>query len=139
MFTFITILIVIVCGLLTLAVLVQNSKGGGLAAGFSSSAQVMGVRKTSDFLEKLTWGLASALLILCLVSNFAIPSGKKQDSSILKDEINNMQAPVQSTGPAPIGGGISGKEQGTSKAPSSAPTAAPSKSPAPAIAPAPKK
>lgn len=94
MFTFITILIVIVCGLLTLSVLVQNSKGGGLAAGFASSAQVMGVKKTSDFLEKLTWGLASALLVLCLISNFTLPQTKKQDSSIIKDEISNMQAPV---------------------------------------------
>ena len=125
--------------MLTLAVLVQNSKGGGLAAGFASSAQVMGVRKTSDFLEKLTWGLASALLILCLVSNFAIPSGKKQDSSILKDEIGNMQAPVQSSGPAPIGGEIQGTGKGASKAPSSAAAAAPSNAPAPASTPAPKK
>ena len=135
MFTFITILIIIVCGLLTLAVLVQNSKGGGLAAGFASSAQVMGVRKTSDFLEKLTWGLASALLILCLVSNFAIPSGKKQDSSILKDEIGNMQAPVQNSGPSPIGGGQGNGVNPTPAGGNSAPSAAPAKT----TPPSPKK
>ena len=68
----ITVLIIIVCILLILIVLVQNSKGGGLSSSFSSSNQIMGVRKTSDFLEKATWGLAGALLVLCLLST---PSG----------------------------------------------------------------
>lgn len=66
--TIISILIVIVCILLILVVLVQNSKGGGLASSFASSNQVMGVRKTADFLEKATWTLAIALLALSLVS-----------------------------------------------------------------------
>lgn len=62
-----TILIIISAILLTLIVLVQNSKGGGLAAGFQSSNQIMGVRKTTDFLEKATWGLAGAMLVLSIV------------------------------------------------------------------------
>ncbi len=66
--TIISILIVIVCVLLILVVLVQNSKGGGLASSFSSSNQVMGVRKTADFLEKTTWTLAISLLALSLIS-----------------------------------------------------------------------
>ena len=66
--TIISILIVIVCVLLILVVLIQNSKGGGLASSFASSNQVMGVRKTADFLEKTTWTLAISLLALCLVS-----------------------------------------------------------------------
>lgn len=66
--TIISILIVIVCLLLILVVLVQNSKGGGLASSFSSSNQVMGVRKTGDFLEKATWTLAISLLALCIIS-----------------------------------------------------------------------
>ncbi len=66
--TIISILIVIVCVLLILVILVQNSKGGGLASSFSSSNQVMGVRKTADFLEKATWTLAIALLALSLGS-----------------------------------------------------------------------
>ena len=57
---FIGILILITCILLILIVLVQNSKGGGLASNFSSSGQVMGVRKTADFLEKSTWTLIAA-------------------------------------------------------------------------------
>lgn len=68
MATVITVLIIIVCVLLILIVLIQNSKGGGLASNFSSSNQVMGVRKTADVLEKATWTLAGALLVLCLMS-----------------------------------------------------------------------
>ena len=60
MYVFISILILIASILLILIVLIQNSKGGGLASGFSSSNQIMGVRKTTDFLEKATWSLAGA-------------------------------------------------------------------------------
>ncbi|MEE0983166.1 MAG: preprotein translocase subunit SecG, partial [Bacteroidales bacterium] len=52
MFVFVTVLIIVVAVLLAIVVLVQNSKGGGLAANFASQNQVMGVRKTADFLEK---------------------------------------------------------------------------------------
>ncbi|MBA3971481.1 MAG: preprotein translocase subunit SecG, partial [Bacteroidetes bacterium] len=73
--TIISILIVIVCILLILVVLVQNSKGGGLASSFASSNQVMGVRKTADFLEKATWTLAASLLVLSIIStSFTNPS-----------------------------------------------------------------
>ncbi len=64
----ISILIVIVCGLLALFVLAQNPKGGGLAAGFTGAQQIGGVQRTADFLEKGTWTLAGALIVLCLVS-----------------------------------------------------------------------
>lgn len=66
MFTFISVLILIVCILMVLIVLVQNSKGGGLASNFSSSNQIMGVKKTTDFLEKATWTLAIVLFALCM-------------------------------------------------------------------------
>lgn len=71
----ISVLIFIVCILLVLVVLVQNSKGGGLASNFSSSNQFMGVRKTADFLEKTTWILAIALLFLSMMSILVIPRG----------------------------------------------------------------
>jgi len=64
MYIAIIILIVVLSILLTLFVLVQNSKGGGLSAGFSSSNQIMGVRKTTDFVEKMTWGLVAAVVVL---------------------------------------------------------------------------
>jgi preprotein translocase subunit SecG len=66
MYILFTILIVIASILLTLLVLVQNSKGGGLASGFASSNQVLGVRKTTDFLEKATWTLVAVVLLLAL-------------------------------------------------------------------------
>jgi len=68
MYVLLTILIVIASILLTLLVLVQNSKGGGLAAGFSSSNQIMGVRKTTDFLEKATWGLVIFVVVLSIAA-----------------------------------------------------------------------
>ena len=64
-----------------LVVLVQNSKGGGLASNFAGSNQYMGVRKTADFLEKATWTLAVALLLLSLASIFVIPkTGARQNN-----------------------------------------------------------
>ncbi len=77
-FVLISVLILITCILLVLIVLVQNAKGGGLASNFSSSNQVMGVRKTTDFLEKATWTLAIVLLVLTLSSTFVIPRGDFQ-------------------------------------------------------------
>ncbi|MDR0824276.1 MAG: preprotein translocase subunit SecG, partial [Prevotella sp.] len=67
MIALITILIVIAAIALVLIVLVQNSKGGGLSSGFSSSNAIMGVRKTTDFLEKATWGLAGFIMIMSIV------------------------------------------------------------------------
>ena len=68
MYIFITILIVIAAILLTLLVLVQNSKGGGLAAGFASGNQVMGAPKTADFLEKATWTLIALIVVLSIAA-----------------------------------------------------------------------
>ena len=95
MFTFITILIVAVCVFLTLIVLVQNSKGGGLAANFSSSNQIMGVRKTADFLEKATWTLAGSLVLLCIMAALIMPSLGESNSgnSILDSQIENAADP----------------------------------------------
>ncbi len=99
----ISVLILITCVLMVLVVLVQNSKGGGLASNFASSNQYMGVRKTTDFLERSTWTLAIVLLVLSLFSIFVIPkdqgSSSVQQSEIQKqiDEnatpINDFQAP----------------------------------------------
>ncbi len=61
-------LIIITSILLVLIVLVQNSKGGGLVSNFAATNQMMGVRKTTDFLEKATWGLAIALVVLCVAA-----------------------------------------------------------------------
>jgi len=107
MYLFISVLIIIVCALLVLVVLVQNSKGGGLSSSFGASNQIMGVKKTGDFLEKSTWGLAIALLVLSLASSAFInrESGNQQSESAIKEQIDNAQAPEQEQqqAPAPTG------------------------------------
>ena len=64
----ISIILIVICALLGLFVLAQNPKGGGLAAGFTGAQQIGGVQRTADFLEKGTWTLAAALMVLCLFS-----------------------------------------------------------------------
>lgn len=95
-FIFISVLILIICVLLILVVLVQNSKGGGLASNFSGSNQIMGVRKTADFLEKTTWTLAIALLTLSLATIFVIPRGttKSVTGTELQSKIDENATPV---------------------------------------------
>ena len=92
LYTLFTILIVITCILLILIVLVQNPKGGGLSSAFGGGNQIMGARKTSDFLEKATWILAILLVVLSLGSTFAIPksgaSGEQESIQDVRPESN---------------------------------------------------
>ncbi len=96
-YVLISVLILITCILLVLIVLVQNSKGGGLASNFSSSNQVMGVRKTTDFLEKSTWTLAIVLLLLTLTSTFVIP--RSGTEAAVQSEVRDL---IPATDVAPI-------------------------------------
>lgn len=87
----VNVLIILASVLLILIVLVQNSKGGGLASNFSASNQVMGVRKTTDFLEKATWGLAVALVVFCLISTMSIDKGTGvKNKSAIEEELKNQ-------------------------------------------------
>lgn len=81
MYIFITILILLASILMIFAVLVQKSKGGGLASGFSSSNQIMGVRKTTDFLEKFTWSLAAVVILLSILTAKYTVSGSNEPRS----------------------------------------------------------
>jgi preprotein translocase subunit SecG len=95
MYTLIIILIIIVCVLLVGVVMVQNSKGGGLASDFSSSNQIIGVQRTGDFLEKATWYLTIALMVLTLGSNFFIDRGEVvQEESAIQEQIDNAALPA---------------------------------------------
>ncbi len=98
MYTAISVLVFIICLLLILIVLVQNSKGGGLASSFASSNQIMGVRRTTDFLEKATWTLAGAMMVLCIVVVFFIDRGENNGQSAIQNQINAQ--PVQQTIPS---------------------------------------
>ena len=107
--TVISIIIFLACCLLVLAVLIQNPKGGGLASGFQSGSQVMGVRRTADFLEKATWSLAVLILVFSVVyttlSKGGTPSGDPASSSTI-DRAREMEATPPAAAPAqPLPGG----------------------------------
>ena len=85
MYTLFSILIIITCILLILIIMIQNPKGGGLSSAFGGGNQIMGARKTSDFLEKTTWTLAMILVSLALLSNFAIPRGQNAEEQTIDD------------------------------------------------------
>ncbi len=77
-----TFLIILVSLALGIFVLVQNPKGGGLAAGFTGGAQIGGVQRTTDFLEKGTWYLMVALFVLCILSASVYNTKTVDDSSV---------------------------------------------------------
>ena len=91
MYLLFIVLIVIVSVLMCGIVLIQNSKGGGLASSFASSNQIMGVRKTTDFLEKATWTLAIAIAVLCIFTAYLLPSRAElgHDSVLMENAIND--------------------------------------------------
>jgi preprotein translocase subunit SecG len=76
MYTFLVVLIIIASIILILSVLAQSPKSG-MAANFGASNQVMGVRQTANFLEKTTWYVAVAIVVLSLLSTVAMSSYKK--------------------------------------------------------------
>ena len=69
MYSVLVILAVLVAILLTFIVVIQESKGGGLASNFAASNQIMGVRKTSDVIEKATWTLAGLLVVISVATD----------------------------------------------------------------------
>jgi preprotein translocase subunit SecG len=97
MYLLLTILAVVASVILVLIVLVQNSKGGGLASSFSSSNQIMGVRKTTDFLEKTTWTLI-AFIVVCCVFATGVHSGEGvAATSEISEEAADMQQQAATT------------------------------------------
>ena len=106
MFALITSLVIIVCILLILIVLIQNPKGG-LDSAFSTNNQVMGVRKTTDFLEKATWTMGIALVVLSIASasltSSSTDSSNEEEGSQSKmmDQIDEKTLPS-----APVANGV---------------------------------
>lgn len=80
MYTLFVVLIVLASVLMIFIVLIQESKGGGLASNFSSSNAIMGVRKTTDVVEKTTWGLAAAMVVLSVLCAYVAPTGQGEQS-----------------------------------------------------------
>lgn len=89
MYVVLIILTLIAAILLIGVVLIQKSKGGGLSSSFAGSNQIMGVRRTNSFIEKVTWILAAAICVFAIVSTFFMPNALGEDGSRVK------AAPVQ--------------------------------------------
>ena len=112
MVALISVLVIIVCILLILIVLIQNPKGG-LDSAFSTNNQVMGVRKTADFLEKATWTMGIALVVLSIASSaFNIP---KADDNSEETKQSKIQAQIDDKAlpSAPVENGVPLPENAT--------------------------
>ena len=105
MYLVFVILMVIAAILMCFIVLIQNSKGGGLASGFSSSNAIMGVRKTTDFLEKATWGLAAFMVIMSIATAYVVPTNASRGQDVIleqaqqEEKTNPYNMPVGTTAP----------------------------------------
>jgi preprotein translocase subunit SecG len=115
MYTLLVILIVIAALLMIGIVLIQESKGGGLASQFSGYNQIGGVRKTTDFIEKTTWGLAAFMVIISVACAYVAPQATS-DSSVME----NYQAPATNPNNLP---GFGASQQQDAAAPAAAPEA----------------
>ena len=102
MYIFFAILIVIASVLLIGAVLIQKSKGGGLASDYSSGNQYLGYRKTTDFIEKATWTLAIVICVFSICASFCVKN-QFNESAItpVAAHAPNSAAPAPATPVAP--------------------------------------
>lgn len=90
MYNLIVILIVAASVLMCLIVLIQESKGGGLASSFAENNAMLGVRKTTDVIEKITWGLAAAMVILSIASVGFLGSSRTAGSTIMEQAVEQQ-------------------------------------------------
>ena len=84
MYTLFVILIVLVSFCMIGIVLIQESKGGGLASAFSSANSSFGVRQTTNFIEKTTWTLAAVMVVISVICAYAAPNASAEGSVIEK-------------------------------------------------------
>ncbi len=131
MYTLFVILIVIAALLMIGIVLIQESKGGGLAANFSSYNQIGGVRKTTDFIEKTTWGLAAAMVIISVACAYVAPQAASENSVM-----ENYQAPATNPNTLPGFGAGQQKDAPANSTPAAPAAPAAGDAPAAPVAPA---
>lgn len=124
-YTLFVVLIVLAALMMIGIVLIQESKGGGLASNFSSSNQIMGVRKTTDLVEKTTWGLAIAMVLFSIICAYVAPKASTEQSVL-----ENIATQTETTNPTNTPGFGAGQQA----APATDKAAAPAKSDAPAAA-----
>ena len=99
MYLLFVVLMVLAAILMCFVVLVQKSKGGGLSSSFASSNQIMGVRKTTDFIEKLTRGLAIFMVVISIATSYVIPTTTEgssviMDQAVKEQKTNPLNAPA---------------------------------------------
>ena len=117
MYTLLVILIVVAALLMIGIVLIQESKGGGLASSFSTYNQIGGVRKTTDFIEKTTWGLAAAMVVISVLCAYVAPQASGTGSVM-----ENIEAPATNPNNLP-GFGASQQKDAAAPAKEAAPAA----------------
>ena len=107
LFVILTVLILIASILLTIAVLLQSSKGEGLASNFVAANQTFGVRQTAEMLEKVTWGLVAFILVVSIISAFTLrtPGSSNDYTEQIENAVSAEQpefpsAPVQMEDPS---------------------------------------
>lgn len=109
-YTLFVVLIVLVALLMIGIVLIQESKGGGLSSNFSSSNAIMGVRKTTDFVEKATWTLAGLMVVFSVVCAYVAPTASSEQSVMEQTATQNQATNATNTQ------GFGASQQATPKA-----------------------
>ena len=94
-FSIFLVLITIVCFLLIVVIMVQNPKGGGLSSSIGGSQMLGGVQKTTDFLDKSTWVLATSLIVLVLLSSLSFTGTLSDTNSKVIEEVGNAPAKTE--------------------------------------------
>lgn len=104
MYSLVIGLIILFCILLVLVILAQNAKGGGLSSQFggSSASNIIGVKKTGDLLEKLTWGFVVAIMVLTLSTNLLDSRASGSGNNIL-DDAARQAPPTEAPATNPLG------------------------------------
>ncbi|MBX2966688.1 MAG: preprotein translocase subunit SecG [Cyclobacteriaceae bacterium] len=96
MFSFIVGLIIFICFLLVVVILAQNAKGGGLSSQFggSGTSNIIGVKKTGDLLERLTWGFTIAVMVLALLLSTNLVAPTSAGTNDILDKASEQAAPA---------------------------------------------
>ena len=95
LFTILAVLALVGSILITLIVLLQNGKGGGLASNFTAGNQTFGVRQTTDLLEKITWGLAIFILVVSIAASFSYNKKANSLTDRANTDIQQTEVPAE--------------------------------------------